>query len=98
MMIRRDHRKVKKEIYHYQCSITGEGFKTTAKAKNEGDLISVAAYYQLHPELDDRPEHVKKQLAALAEERLAMNTSSGDGLAPLESDLSAAEADGDEED
>ncbi|OUR97214.1 hypothetical protein A9Q84_12880 [Halobacteriovorax marinus] len=55
-------RKQKKEIFRYDCSLTGETYKTTKKAKNPEDLISVTAYYELHPENDDRPEHITKAL------------------------------------
>lgn len=55
-------RKQKKEIFRYDCSLTGETYKTTKKAKNPDELISVAAYYELNPENDDRPEHIKKEL------------------------------------
>jgi len=55
-------RKQKKEIFRYDCSLTGETYKTTKKAKTPEDLISVTAYYELHPENDDRPEHIKKEL------------------------------------
>jgi hypothetical protein len=55
-------RKQKKEIFRYDCSLTGETYKTTKKAKTPEDLISVAAYYELNPENDDRPEHIKKEL------------------------------------
>lgn len=55
-------RKPKKEIFRYQCSITGEEYKTTKKAKNPDDLVSVSAYYELNPEMDDRPEEIKKEL------------------------------------
>lgn len=56
-------RKIKKEIFRYQCTITGEEYKTTSKAPRPDELVSVSAYYQLHPEIDDRPENVKKELA-----------------------------------
>ena len=55
-------RKQKKQIFRYECSLTGETFKTTKKAKNPDDLVCIKAYYEMHPENDDRPEHVLKQL------------------------------------
>lgn len=55
-------RSKKKEIFRYECTLTGETYKTTKKAKSPEDLISVAGYYELHPENDDRPEHIKKDL------------------------------------
>ena len=55
-------RKKKKQIFKYACTITEEIYKTTKEAKNPDDLISVKAYYELNPENDDRPEHIKKEL------------------------------------
>ena len=54
-------KRIKREIFRYQCSVTGEEFKTTRKAENPDELISVAAYYELHPEMDDRPEDIKQE-------------------------------------
>lgn len=51
-------KKIKK-IYKYDCNVTGETFKTTSEAPNPGDLMTVSAYYQMHPEEDDRPLEVK---------------------------------------
>lgn len=51
-------KKIKK-IYKYECTITGEQFKTTAEAAHPDELTTVSAYYQLHPEQDDRPVEVK---------------------------------------
>lgn len=58
-------RKKKVQIFKYRCTITDEEFKTTAKADNPDDLISVAAYYEMNPEKDDRPDHIKKELGIL---------------------------------
>ncbi|WP_155897074.1 hypothetical protein [Bacteriovorax sp. BSW11_IV] len=55
-------RKFKKQIYRYECTMTGEAFKTTREAPNPNDLVSVKAYYELNPDEDDRPEEIKKQL------------------------------------
>lgn len=55
-------RKKNVQIYRYKCTITDEEYKTTEKAENPDDLISVQAYYEMNPELDDRPEHIKKEL------------------------------------
>lgn len=52
----------KKQIYDYECTITGERFKTTRQAPNPDELISVQAYYELNPEKDDRPEKIKREL------------------------------------
>ncbi|MBF0297214.1 MAG: hypothetical protein HQK51_00730 [Oligoflexia bacterium] len=54
-------RKPEKKIYHYECSITGEKYKTTREATNPKDLISVDAYYDLNPDKDDRPVVIKEQ-------------------------------------
>jgi len=51
-------------VYTYDCTITGEKFKTTAKAPNPAELVSVKAYYELHSDNDDRPEIIKKKLKA----------------------------------
>ncbi len=55
-------RKNFKKIYNYSCTLTGEEFKLTAEAKNPNELVSVAAYYEMHPEKDDRPAVIKKEL------------------------------------
>ncbi|MBT3982560.1 MAG: hypothetical protein HOE90_14475 [Bacteriovoracaceae bacterium] len=49
------------EFNFYNCTITGRKFKIHGKAQNPDDLVSVGAYYELHPEEDDRPELEKKQ-------------------------------------
>ena len=51
-------KKIKK-IYKYECNVTGEIFKTTAEAPSPGDLSTVSAFYQMNPELDDRPVDIK---------------------------------------
>ena len=51
-----------KKFFFYECSLTGEKYKVTREAPNPDELMSVAAYYQLHPENDDRPAHIKAQL------------------------------------
>lgn len=51
-------KKIKK-IYKYECNVTGETFKTTSEAPSPGDLTTVSAYYQMNPELDDRPVDIK---------------------------------------
>ena len=50
------------QFFDYECSLTGESFRTIKEAKNPDELISVKAYYELNPEKDDRPEVVKKKL------------------------------------
>jgi len=64
-------KKIKK-IYKYECTITGEVFKTTEEAKNPGELTTVSAYYQMHPENDDRPIEVKIQVKAREEQEAAL--------------------------
>lgn len=48
--------------------MTDEEFKTTRKAPNPDDLISVASYYEMNPEEDDRPEHIKKELGITSDQ------------------------------
>lgn len=55
-------RRREKMTYNYECSLTGEQFVTTAKAANPKELLSVKAYYEMHPENDDRPAITKKKL------------------------------------
>ncbi len=54
-------KKIKK-IYKYECNVTGEQFKTTAEAPSPGDLTTVSAFYQMNPELDDRPLEIKVKI------------------------------------
>lgn len=51
-----------KQIFEYECTMTGEQFKTTRRAPNPDDLISVKAYYDMNPEKDDRPERIKREV------------------------------------
>ena len=51
--------KKTKQIFRYNCTITDEEFKTTRKIDNTDELISVKAFYELNPDKDDRPEHIK---------------------------------------
>lgn len=55
-------KKREKRFYKYECTITGETYKRTAKADSPDELVSVSAYYELNPEQDDRPAVIKKQL------------------------------------
>jgi len=50
------------QIFRYKCTMTDEEYKTTRKISNPDDLISVQSFYELNPEMDDRPEHIKKEL------------------------------------
>lgn len=54
-------KKIKK-IYKYECNVTGEAFKTTSEAPSPGDLSTVSAFYQMNPELDDRPLEIKVKI------------------------------------
>jgi len=55
-------RKKEKKIYTYECTLTGEKFKTTREAPKPEELVSVAGYYQLNTDNDDRPLVVKMKL------------------------------------
>ena len=61
-------RKKKVEIFRYKCTMTEEEFKTTRKAPQPDELISVASYYELNPEQDDRPERIKQELGITSED------------------------------
>lgn len=54
-------KKIKK-IYKYECNVSGEQFKTTSEAPSPGDLTTVSAFYQMNPELDDRPLEIKVKI------------------------------------
>ncbi|MDH4467082.1 MAG: hypothetical protein QE271_03420 [Bacteriovoracaceae bacterium] len=55
-------RRREKTYYRYECTLTGKTYRLTRESKNPSDLVSVEGYYQMHPELDDRPAVVKKKL------------------------------------
>ena len=55
-------RKKEKKIYTYDCTLTGEKFKTTREAPSPQELVSVAGYYQLNTDRDDRPLKIKLKL------------------------------------
>lgn len=61
-------RRKEKKIYKYECAMTGEEFKVTAKAENPDDLMSIKAYYEMNPEEDDRPADIKKKLGVETEQ------------------------------
>ena len=63
-------KKIKK-IYKYECTISGEAFKTTAEAQNPGELTTISSYYQMHPDKDDRPIEIKVKVKAKEEEDAA---------------------------
>lgn len=66
--------KPRKKIYTYECTLTGEEYRVTAEAPNKNDLVSVNAYYQMHPDDDDRPAVVKKRLGVGEEEETKEET------------------------
>jgi hypothetical protein len=53
-----------KEFYQYRCTITDEVFTVSRQAPHPDELVSVKAWYDLNPDMDDRPEHIKKQIQA----------------------------------
>lgn len=55
-------RRREKITYNYECSLTGEQYVTTEKAQHPKDLLSVKAYYEMNPDMDDRPAVIKKRL------------------------------------
>ncbi|MGE3610193.1 MAG: hypothetical protein AB7I27_11440 [Bacteriovoracaceae bacterium] len=55
-------RRREKITYNYECSLTGEQFVTTEKAPHPKELLSIKGYYEMNPELDDRPAVIKKKL------------------------------------
>ena len=55
-------RRREKVTYKYECNISGETFTVHRKAQNPDELMSIKAYYELNPEMDDRPEDIKKKL------------------------------------
>ena len=59
-------RKREKTVYRYECTLTGKTYRVTQECKNPSELVSVEGYYQLHPDLDDRPAVVKKKLGLSA--------------------------------
>lgn len=61
-------RKKEKKTYKYECSLTGEKYVLTEKAQNPDDLMSVTAWYEMNPEMDDRPQDIKKKLGITDEE------------------------------
>jgi hypothetical protein len=55
-------RRREKITYNYECSLTGEQFVTTEKAPHPKELLSVKAFYEMNPDMDDRPAVIKKKL------------------------------------
>jgi hypothetical protein len=58
----RSKRKREKVTYNYQCSLTAEEFVLTEKAAHPKELLSVKAFYEMNPDMDDRPAIIKKKL------------------------------------
>ena len=58
----RSRRKREKITHNYTCSLTNEEFVTTENAPNPKELLSVKAFYDMNPEMDDRPAIVKKKM------------------------------------
>lgn len=61
-------RRRERITYDYECTLTNEVFTRTEKAPNPKELVSVKAYYDLHPEMDDRPAVIKKKLGLTPED------------------------------
>lgn len=61
-------RKKEKITYKYECSLTGEKFYLSKKADNPDELMSVAAWYEMNPDKDDRPDTVKKKLGITSDQ------------------------------
>lgn len=55
-------RRREKMTYNYECSLTGEKFVLTERAQNSKELLSIKAYYEMNPDMDDRPAVIKKKL------------------------------------
>lgn len=43
--------------------MTGEVFKNSEKAEHPEELLCVQSFYEMNPDADDRPEHIKKKSA-----------------------------------
>jgi hypothetical protein len=65
-------KKRNKKFYFYNCTITDERFKTSEQAPNPDELHSIGAYYEMNPEVDDRPEHIKLEMEKRAEAKAAL--------------------------
>ena len=59
-------RRREKVTYNYECSLTQEAFVTTEKAPHPKELLSVKAFYEMNPDMDDRPAVIKKKLGVPA--------------------------------
>jgi hypothetical protein len=61
-------RRREKITYNYQCSLTAEEYVTTEKAPNPKELLSVKAFYDMNPDMDDRPAITRKKLGLPVDE------------------------------
>ena len=61
-------KKRNKKLYFYNCTLTEERFKTTQEAPNPDELLSVNSFYEMNPEMDDRPENIKLEVENRAKE------------------------------
>ena len=86
-------RRWKKDVrfYDYQCTLTGEKFRLYRESKNTSELISIKAFYELHPERDDRPEVIKKKLATLEVSQPSLPGAPNDSPDAKDSEQKAAE-------
>ena len=72
-------RKPRKQVYTYECSLTGQSIKTTRKVDNPEELGSVRAFYELNPEMDDRPEAITKGLGDVEETMMPSEEEESEG-------------------
>ena len=61
-------KKRNKKLYFYNCTLTEKRFKTTQEAPNPDELLSVNSFYEMNPEMDDRPENIKLEMENKAKE------------------------------
>lgn len=61
-------KKRNKKLYFYNCTLTEERFKTTQEAPNPDELLSVNSFYEMNPEMDDRPENIRLEVENKAKE------------------------------
>ncbi|MBT3235537.1 MAG: hypothetical protein HN353_06280 [Bdellovibrionales bacterium] len=76
-------RRKSRPTYSYRCSLTEAKYRTTREAPNPGELLSVRAYYELHPDEDDRPEKVRREEAELAAQQESESAEMFDELASM---------------
>ena len=66
-------KKKNKKLFFYNCTLTEERFKTTKEAPNPDELLSIKAFYEMNPDIDDRPENVRLEIEKLEESKAALN-------------------------